>query len=96
MEAKLYMEYKDLRKKGLKVKGWWFRLRAKQILTELEPDTNFQFWFLGFKKCHQISVRQAINTCQKEPEDKHSAVQSFHRNIHRKAAEREQVRPLGQ
>ena len=48
MEAKLYMEYKELRKKGLKVKGWWFRLRAQQILAELEPDTNFLFsngWF---------------------------------------------------
>ena len=36
MEAKLYMEYKELRRKGLKVKGWWFRLRAKQILRPLQ------------------------------------------------------------
>ena len=99
MEAKLYSEYKELRRKGLKVKGWWFRLRAKQILTELEPSTNFQFsngWFLGFKKRHRISMRRATNTCQKEPEDKHSAVQHFHRNIRRKAAEGEQIGPLGQ
>ena len=99
MEAKLYLEYKELRKKGLKVKGWWFRLRAKQILTELEPSTNFQFsngWFLGFKKRHRISIRRATNTCQKEPEDKRSAVQYFHRNIRRKAAEGEQIGPLGQ
>ena len=84
MEVKLFMEYKELRKKGLKVKGWWFRLRAKQILTELEPDTNFQFsngWFLGFKKRHRISMRRANNTCQEEPEDKRSAVQRFHRDI---------------
>ena len=87
MEAKLYLEYKELRKKGLKVKGWWFRLRAKQILTELESDTNFQFsngWFLDFKKRHRISMRWATNTCQREPDDKHSAVQHFHRNIRRK------------
>ena len=44
MEAKLYMKYKELRKKGMQVKGWWFRLHAQQILTELEPDTNFQFF----------------------------------------------------
>ena len=99
MEAKLYMEYKELRKKGLKVKGWWFRVRAQQILTELKPDTNFQFsngWFLGFKKRHRISMRRATNTCQKEPEDKRSAVQCFHRNIRRKASEGEQIGPLGQ
>ena len=67
MEAKLYIEYKELRKKGLKMKGWWFRLHAQQILTELEPDTDFQFsngWFLGFKKRHRISMRRATRKSQ--------------------------------
>ena len=50
----------------------------------------------GFKKRHRISRRRATHTCQKEPEDKRSAVQHFHRNIRRKAAEGEQVGPLGQ
>ena len=30
MEEKLYDEYKKLCKKGLKVKGYWFKLRAQQ------------------------------------------------------------------
>lgn len=41
-------------------------------------------------------MRRATSTCQKEPEDERSAVQRFHRDIHRKAAEGEQVGPVGQ
>ena len=99
MEEKLYTEYKVLRAKGLKVKGWWFRTRVKEILEEIEPDANFQFsdgWFLSFKKRHKISLRRPTNTAQKEPEDKRSAVMIFHRNIRQKASEGEQVGPLGQ
>ena len=51
---------------------------------------------MGFKKHHRISMRRATNTCQKEPEDKRSAVQRFHRNIRRKASEGEQIGPLDQ
>ena len=99
MEAKLYSEYKELWNKELKVKRWWFQLCMKQILNELEPRTDFYFsirWFLGFKKRHRISMRQATNNFQKESEDKHSAVPRFHRNIHQKTAEGEQIGPLGQ
>ena len=52
MEERLYGEYKELRRKGLKVKGWWFRVRGKQILMELHPEALFQFscsWFDGFR-----------------------------------------------
>ena len=35
MEERLNSEYKDLRKKGLKVKGWWFCLHARQVLDDL-------------------------------------------------------------
>ena len=69
MEERLHSEYKDLRKKGLKVKGWWFRLRARQILGELQPEANFCYsdaWFSGFKKKYRLSMRHATNTCQKE------------------------------
>jgi hypothetical protein len=31
MEDRLYREYKDLRKRGLKVKAWWFKTKAPQI-----------------------------------------------------------------
>ncbi len=62
MERNLYEEYKDLRKKGLKVKKWWFVLRAKEILKETNPEsTGFAFtddWFTGFKRRHNISLGQ--------------------------------------
>ena len=65
----------------------------------MQPDTPLQFsdgWFLSFKRCHHTSLRQATNTYQKEPEYKRAAVQHFHRNICQRAAEGEQVGPLGQ
>ena len=46
--------------KGTESEGLVVRLRARQILTELEPDTDFQFsngWFLGFMKRHRLSMR---------------------------------------
>ncbi len=45
----------------------------------------------------QISHNTVItNTCQKEPEDKRSAVQGFHLNIRRTALEGQSVSSLGQ
>ena len=71
---KLHSEYRELRKKGLKVKGWWFLTRAKQILSEMQPDAlpfgNSDGWFMRFKARHRISKRRATNSCQKEPDDK--------------------------
>ena len=40
-------------------------------------------------------MRCATNTCQKEPADKHSSIQQFHRSI-RRTAQGDQVGPLGQ
>ena len=71
---RLHREYKELRKKGVKVKGWWFRLRARQILSELQPEANFCYsdtWFAGFKR-YRLSMR---------PADKCSAIQHFHCSI---------------
>lgn len=68
-------------------------------MEEVDPQSTFTFsdgWFGGFKKRFGISVRRATNTCQKQPEDKRSAIQCFHRNIRRTATESEQVGPLGQ
>ena len=41
MEERLHDEYKQLRRKGLKVKGWWFRVHGKQLLLELHPEAVF-------------------------------------------------------
>ena len=52
LEEELYRNYKKLRRQGLKVKGFWFRARAKQLLQQMHPDATFQFsdaWFDGFK-----------------------------------------------
>lgn len=99
MEKKLYQEYKDLRKKGLKVKKWWFILKAKEILKETNPDaTSFAFsddWFTSFKKRHKISLRRGTNTCQKVPEHKRLIIQQFHQGIRQKAKIGDQVGSLG-
>ena len=31
VEEILYKEYKELRRRGLKVKGWWFKTRGEQL-----------------------------------------------------------------
>ena len=98
VEEELYREYKDLRKKGLKVKGFWFRTRGKQLLSRLHPDASFLFsdsWFDGFKTRHRISMRRRTHVAQKPPSDKKEAVQHFHRAIRKVAAEPRPTRPVG-
>ena len=59
MEDTLYKEYRNLRQKGIKVKGWWFRTRAKQLLQAILGECQFKFlngWFDGFKKHYKISL----------------------------------------
>ena len=98
VEERLYREHRDLRRKGLKVKGWWFRTKAKQIFEELYPDETFQFsnsWFTGFKTRSHISLRRGTNTCQRQPADKKAAIQGFHRAIRSEAKSGDLVGPLG-
>ena len=42
VETELYSdwEYKALRKHGLKVKGFWFKTRAKQLLERIDPEAS--------------------------------------------------------
>lgn len=78
MEELLHQEFTELRRKGLKVKAFWFRTRAKQLLEELEPGTAFSFssgWFDGFKTRFSISLRRPTNI----------AIRDFHHNIRRLA-----------
>ena len=98
VEERLYSEYRALRKKGLKVKGWWFRTKAKQIFEELHPDETFQFsntWFTGFKTRSRISQCRGTNTCQKEPADKKEAIRGFHRAIRNEAKSGDSVGQIG-
>ena len=76
MEEELYREYKKLRKQGFKVKGFWFKARAKQILQRMNPDATFLFsdaWFDGFKLRHRISLRRPINVWQLTKERRSSS-----------------------
>ena len=69
---------------GLKVKGYWFRVRGRQILADMNPEADFSFcngWFDRFKARHKISLRRSTNVAQKPASDKRGAIQSFHRNI---------------
>jgi len=56
-------EYHDLRRKGLKVKGWWFHTKTKQIFEELHPDETFHFsncWFTG--KCFHRTTQNEVKS----------------------------------
>ena len=68
-------------------------LRSKQILHELSPSAQFAFseGFTGFKK----SERRRTNTSQRQPEDKLSLIQEFHRSIRAKSLKGDVVGPLG-
>ncbi len=90
------------------VKKWWFLLKAKEILTELNQGNDQESddegptvpggngWFEGFKKRHELSVRRATNVCQKEPADKMLDVRQFHLYIRRTAIDGQTISPLGQ
>ena len=81
MEEQLHAEFQQLRRRGIKIKGWWFKKRAKQIFNEQYPGQTFYFsdgWFAGFKKRYKISLRHANNSCQKPPESKKEAIRHFH------------------
>ena len=35
-------EFQEMRQKGLKVKGYWFKFRVRQLLAEKEPGSSFR------------------------------------------------------
>ena len=43
VEEQLYKEFEDTRRKGLKVKHWWLKMRSKQLMEELHPEADFKF-----------------------------------------------------
>lgn len=84
MEEQLHTEFRELRRKGLKVKAWWFRNRAKQILESSPSANSFKFsegWFNGFKRRYKISLRRPTNTAQTPPNEKEGAIMAFHKQI---------------
>ena len=66
------------------MKGYWFKLRGKQILAEMEPEATFSFcngWFDRFKVRHKISLRRSTNVAQRPAGDNRKAIQQFHCGI---------------
>ena len=99
MEDTLYKKYCNHRQKGIKVKGWWFRTRAKQLLQAILGECQIKFlngWFDGFKKHYKISLRCSTNKAQHVPSDKRELIRNFHRKIHQEAAVGPQIGKLGQ
>lgn len=98
VKERLYREYRDLRRKGLSVRGWWFRTKAKQLFEELHPDLTFHFskcWFTGFKTRSHIILWRGTNKCQRQPADKKAVIQVFHCTIRNEAKSEDLVGPLG-
>ena len=59
MEVTLYKEYWSLRERGIKIKGWWFKARAKQLLEAAHMNSQFKFfnaWFHRFKCRYKITL----------------------------------------
>ena len=77
-----------MRQKGLKVKGYWFKFQARQLLAEKEPGSTFQFsngWFDKFKARHRISLRRPTNTAQTPASYKESLIRGFHHLLRQEA-----------
>ena len=67
MEAELHRQYVELRKKGLKVKSWWFKAKSIELMKDMHPEVEFRFsdgWFTAFKSRKQISYRSTTNVSQ--------------------------------
>jgi len=103
LEKALYEEFKELRQKGIKVKGKWFIYKAEILFRELYPNktlvTDFKLseqWFDRFKRRHRISFRSVTNKCQVIPADHVHHIRSFHQFIRRNATRGKQIGPLGQ
>lgn len=68
----------------MKIKVWWFKSRAKQILASSHPNNSLKFsdgWFMQFKCRYKISLRRPTNKAQKEPEEKEDIIRNFHQSI---------------
>ena len=71
------------------MKGYWFKARARQLMSEMLPDAPFRVsesWFTGFKVCHSISFCRPTNTSQRPPADKMDLIKQFHREIRKAGA----------
>ena len=64
MEERLYHEYKDLGKKGIKVKGYWFRIFEKHILEETSPKNELHVCQILGSKALNIDAELVLDELQ--------------------------------
>ena len=96
VEEKLVGKFNELRAKGLKVKHYWFRTQAVQLMSELHPDVDFKFspgWFDRFKARNNLSYRRSTNVAQTKPTDMEDKIRAFHLENRRVAALKDSVEP---
>ena len=89
-EESLSQQIQEPKKKGLKVKGWWFCLRTRQILVELQPEVNFCYSDARF-----LASRRGIEVCNKHAK-RSQQINTVPSTIRRTPQEGDQVWPLGQ
>src|SRR5579862_6686145 len=75
----------------MKIKGYWFITRARQLMKEFYPETTgrdgtctFKLsnsWFDAFKKRYNISLRAITNKAQESPSDKVEKLRGLHHFI---------------
>ena len=89
MEARLVEEFRKTHEKGLKVKHYWFKVRARQLMKEMHPEADFrltQGWFDRFKSRNNLSYRRSTNVSQKKPSDFEEKIRGFYQEIRRVAS----------
>ena len=99
MEVILCKEYWSFRERGIKIKGWWFKARAKQLLEAAHMNSQFKIfnaWFHWFKCHYKISLWCPTNKAQRIPKDKRELIRNFHWKICQEAAVGSQIGKLGQ
>ena len=86
LEERLAKEIENQREKGLRVKHWWIKSRAKQLKSDMNPshpNTLSRGWLQNFLKRYGITDRTPTSTAQKPPENKQDVIQEFHKFIRR-------------
>ena len=91
LEERLHAEFRTKPDAGIKVQGWWFVTRAKQLVRELYSekvgdDDTIPFkvsmhWFRRFQSRWNVSLWAMTNRGQEEPERKLALVRKFHTDI---------------
>ena len=80
VETNFKNEFLGKRKKGMSVKMWWFRARARKLVDNFYPTADFKcsdHWMRLFLKRNRISLRHKTHRAQKLPEDAVPKIKSF-------------------